>query len=65
MWDFNARLVEQVYGGYVDWEERFYLCPECGEPVYECDWTDADLISVICPICEFAEEEGTKATFSL
>lgn len=57
MWEANAKLVEEVYGGYVDWEERFYLCPECDEPIYECDWSTLELTKHLCPICEFEEEE--------
>lgn len=57
-WYTNAKFVEKVYGGYVDWEERFYNCPECGEPIYECDWDDKELREFICPICEFTEEDG-------
>lgn len=51
-WDINADIVENEYGMFVDWEERFYTCPFCGEPVYECDWTDEELENFICPICE-------------
>lgn len=53
MWEANAKLVVETYGGYVDWEERFYICPECGEPVYECDWDTIDLLEALCPICGF------------
>lgn len=53
----NARYVEKVCGAYVDWTERFYECPECGEPIYEWDWTDKDLYYSLCPICDFKEEE--------
>lgn len=56
-WEKRAREVVEVYGGYVDWEERFYECPECGEPIYEYDWTKGELNEFICPICEFTEEE--------
>lgn len=56
MWEENAKYVEHVYGCYVDWEERFYECPECGEPVYECDWDENQLCDFICPICEFDDE---------
>ena len=57
MWKANARYVEEVFGSYVDWEERFYECPECGESIYECDWTEEDLKDIICPICGFSAEE--------
>lgn len=60
-WKVNARIVEKVFGGYVDREENFYNCPECGEPIYECDWGEEDLmeflIEFLCPICGFNEEE--------
>lgn len=60
MWELNARYVEKTFGSYVDWEERFYICPECDEPVYECDWSDDELGYFICPICEFTEEESEE-----
>ncbi len=56
-WEINAHTVEDVYGGFVDWEERFYNCPECDEPVYECDWTAGELKNFICPVCEMRHEE--------
>ena len=33
MWESNANYVAKVYGSFVDWEERFYICPECGEKI--------------------------------
>ena len=56
-WEENAKYVNRIYGSRVDWEERFYICPECEEPVYECDWTSEELRQHLCPICEFEEEE--------
>ncbi len=56
MWEENAKTAEQLYGSFVNWKERFYLCPECGEPVYKCDWSEEDLKEMICPICGFTEE---------
>ena len=56
-WEINAHEVEDIYGGYVDWEERFYNCPECGEPIYECDWSADDLHAMLCPVCEMLHEE--------
>ena len=34
-WIDRAEQVEENYGTLVDYTERFYICPECGEPVYE------------------------------
>jgi formylmethanofuran dehydrogenase subunit E len=45
-------LVQKEYGAYVDWEERFYNCHFCDEPVYEEDWEDDELDKFLCPICE-------------
>lgn len=53
MWEDNARHVENIYGAFVDWEERYYLCPECGEPIYEVDWDEDELAYELCPICGF------------
>lgn len=57
VWESNAKHVEEVYGSHVDWEERFYVCPECGEPVYECDWSPSDLMQYLCPVCEYEGED--------
>lgn len=53
MWEDNAIHVENTYGTFVDWEEKYYLCPECGEPIYEDDWDDDRLAFELCPICGF------------
>lgn len=53
MWEINAKAIEKTYGNYVNWEERFYICPECGELVLEEDWSEEELIMFMCPICEF------------
>lgn len=54
-WKEAAHLCEIIYGAYVNWDERFFICPECGEPIYEVDWKDIDLS--FCPVCEFIWEE--------
>lgn len=51
-WEINAHEVEKDYGCFVDWEERFYVCPACGEPIYECDWPVNELEELLCPVCE-------------
>ena len=55
-WEKNAHEAEEVYGSFVDWDERFYICPECSEPVYESDWGEM-LNYYICPICLFPDNE--------
>lgn len=51
-WEKTARQLETIYGIFVDWDERFFECPECGEPIYESDWSDTRSWDW-CPICEF------------
>ena len=56
VWDKMAKVVEAEYGGYVDWDEEFFNCPECGEPIYKCDWDAEELVTdggeYFCPVCE-------------
>lgn len=56
IWEINAVIAESTFGSFVDWDERFYNCPECGEPIYEEDWDAEDLTS-LCPICGFTEDD--------
>lgn len=56
-WNINAILVENECGGFVNREEEFYICPECGEPVYAADWWNDELEEFICPICELRKED--------
>lgn len=51
-WEKAAAWCEETYGTYVDYEEEFFECPECGEPIYKCDWADYGVWTV-CPICNF------------
>lgn len=57
MWKENAYIIETFFGGEVNWEERYYICPECGDCVYEKDWDGSILAVHLCPICEFEEGE--------
>lgn len=53
-WEEAARYCEDVYGIWIDWEDRFFHCPECDEPIYECDWGPESTADwSMCPICEF------------
>lgn len=56
-WLEAAVYCEETFGVHVDMKEGFFECPECGEPIYECDWRGHDDWSV-CPICEMTFEEG-------
>jgi predicted RNA-binding Zn-ribbon protein involved in translation (DUF1610 family) len=58
-WENMAHMLEREYGAFVDWDEEFFECPECGEPIYKCDWQEEDYFlghaftgSFYCPICE-------------
>ena len=55
-WKDAAHYCCETFGSYVNWEEGFFLCPECGEPVYECDWEDYVYWGG-CPICDLAWED--------
>ena len=54
-WEDAANYCEDTFGVYVDWEERFFHCPECDEIVLEEDWNNHDW--AMCPICETYWEE--------
>ena len=54
-WEDAANYCEDIFGVYVDWEERFFHCPGCDEPILEEDWNNHDWS--MCPICEICWEE--------
>ena len=56
-WRYAAEYIEKHFGGYVDWEEEYFECPECGEPIYKDDWNDYESWT-ICPVCDFDFTEG-------
>lgn len=33
-WEQAAKFCEEIFGAYVDWDEEFFNCPECNEPIY-------------------------------
>ena len=55
-WLEAAVYCEETFGVHVDMKEGLFICPECGEQIYECDWRDHDWN--YCPICEFDFMEG-------
>lgn len=68
VWKKCAAIIEEKYGDFTDWYEGYFICPHCGEPIYDCDWEnseyypedreeDEDYLAQ-CPICcETIEEE--------
>ena len=54
-WKRTARKLEDLYGVLVDYDEEFFICPECGEPIYREDWCAEDF-KWECPICNFVWE---------
>ena len=58
-WEKIAHYVEKECGCQVDWDEEFFVCPECAEPIYKCDWVEEDYFmghkftgKAYCPVCE-------------
>ena len=59
LWDRLARYVENDESMYVNWDEEYFICPECEEPIYKSDWMDSDYChstrlekhKFYCPIC--------------
>ena len=57
--DCFASKIESIYGSQYDREEGFVCCPECGEPIYDCDWSFKEYTifledgryQFVCPIC--------------
>jgi transcription elongation factor Elf1 len=57
-WEEAAKLCELVYGIFADYEERYFECPDCGEPLYEDDWFDWSFES--CPVCGLNWEQEAE-----
>lgn len=55
-WLQIAHLIEVNYDSLIDWNDRFFYCPKCHEPVYEDKWESEDDFldgynNFACPIC--------------
>ena len=50
-----AIYCEELYGTAVNLEEKWFICCECGEPIYADDWGDINYGE--CPICGYSFEE--------
>ena len=51
-WLEAAVMCEELYGAETNMKEGYFVCPECGEPIFECDWREHDDWTV-CPVCGF------------
>ena len=56
-WFEAGTYCEETYGMTMNTKEGYFVCPECGEPIFEEDWKDHDDWEV-CPICGFGFLEG-------
>lgn len=56
-WLEAGTYCEETYGMTLNTKEGYFVCPECGEPIYEEDWHEHDEWD-ICPICGFNFWEG-------
>ncbi len=53
MWKTVASIVQSQYGD-VNFEEGYFICPECDEPIFNQDWEDSDMLEAgayVCPVC--------------
>ena len=58
-WYYVSQYIIEEDGGYVDWDEEFFICPKCNGLVYKRDYPCIDL-RMICPICETKIEENEE-----
>jgi hypothetical protein len=56
-WKDAAKYCRREYGVHVDNGEEFFICPDCGEPLYADDWDDYKNWDE-CPVCAFNFKEG-------
>ena len=50
-WEDTALYCKHTFGSFVDLENKFFICPECNEPIFLEDWR-FEYPQYICPICE-------------
>ena len=50
-WLVAGTYCEEEYGVSLNTEEGCFVCPSCGEPLYEDDWKYHNWET--CPICDF------------
>lgn len=65
IWEFTARQCAELYGSFIDWDERFYVCPECFNRIYEdqydrnCDYSMGKG-GPCCPNCGAIVQKGNE-----
>lgn len=60
--------IDEEFDSLVDWEEEFFVCPECREPIYKpepwylgFDYNMSILRGGLCPCCGFDFVENWEA----
>lgn len=60
MWEYAAYEVAKRYSELVNWEEHYFVCPGCGQRIYEGRYHETEFFfpdnCTCCPICEFIFE---------
>lgn len=51
-WYKAAEYCEVIFGSFVNWDEGFFICPECADCVLRSDWEKNHINWNVCPICE-------------
>ena len=61
IFDRLAKYCEKTYGiPYIredKEEDGYFICAECDEPIYSCDWSEEEFMRgdlFCCPICDFS-----------
>jgi hypothetical protein len=49
-WYEAAKYLEETYDTVVDYDQEYFICPECQEPIYFDDYPEVP--DEYCPICE-------------
>lgn len=55
-WLVVGTYCEEEYGTSLNTKEGYFVCPECGELLYEDEWKHHNWET--CPICDFEFMEG-------
>lgn len=53
-WEKFKKFMNEDCGMHYDEEEKFVICSECGDPIYESEFNEEN---VFCPVCEYNFEE--------